>query len=445
MRSLLVFAVIVLLTASCSSSSDSDSGSRSPSPSSSAVTSIDVSDENSVSTGSFKLQGEPVVLSSNNVECIVSSRVIAGGDVSLAEVLKSLGMNVPKTDPQHCYLFSAEISDDLRRYHTDVHENLIAYVGGYDRYVHITYEVDGDNTEALAALDQFEYFYDNNGQQVEPSIDFVSDRRSCLSGFARGNQYDGYNEFSFCNQPNPLSDPMWEWDRKNFGSDVMMYNIINGWVHEYYHHVQKAHTLGRSLGMPADCCGGKNHTGSPAWFVEGQAQVFPTLFLREVFDDLQITKDLGLEGACAGDPQLAGNGPDQPLWERVAWQTNCNMTQKFESASKAIRGVAEDWDKCSGFSALEEMRETWTCAGHMEILNFYLAYLTSFETLFIDLHQDVWALGFDGALDLHYGLTKEELYADFNQFMIDNPSPPEGFFPTQPLSDLVDFWSIESG
>ncbi len=375
----------------------------------------------------------------------MSSRVVADGDASLAEVLKRLGMNVPKTDPQHCYLFSAEISDDLRRYHTDVHENLIAYVGGYDRYVHITYEVDGDNTEALAALDKFEYFYDNNGQQVEPSIDFVSDRRSCLSGFARGNQYDGYNEFSFCNQPNPLTDPMWEWDRKNFGSDVMMYNIINGWVHEYYHHVQKAHTLGRSLGMPADCCGGMNHTGSPAWFVEGQAQVFPTLFLREVFDDLKITKDLGLEGACAGDPQLAGNGPDQPLWERVAWQTNCNMTQKFESASKAIRGVAEDWDKCSGFSALEEMRETWTCAGHMEILNFYLAYLTSLETLFIDLHQDVWALGFDGALELHYGLTKEELYANFNQFMIDNPSPPEGFFPTQPLTDLVDFWSIESG
>ena len=375
----------------------------------------------------------------------MSSRVVADGDASLAEVLKRLGMNVPKTDPQHCYLFSAEISDDLRRYHTDVHENLIAYVGGYDRYVHITYEVDGDNTEALAALDKFEYFYDNNGQQVEPSIDFVSDRRSCLSGFARGNQYDGYNEFSFCNQPNPLTDPMWEWDRKNFGSDVMMYNIINGWVHEYYHHVQKAHTLGRSLGMPADCCGGMNHTGSPAWFVEGQAQVFPTLFLREVFDDLKITKDLGLEGACAGDPQLAGNGPDQPLWERVAWQTNCNMTQKFESASKAIRGVAEDWDKCSGFSALEEMRETWTCAGHMEILNFYLAYLTSLETLFIDLHQDVWALGFDGALELHYGLTKEELYANFNQFMIDSPSPPEGFFPTQPLTDLVDFWSIESG
>ena len=382
-----------------------------------------------------------------NVKCVVSPRVMADNEASIAEVLKSLGMNVPKMDPEHCYLFSAEISDDLRRYHADVHQKLIGYVGGYDRYVHITYEVDGDNSEALAALNQFEYFYDNNGRQVEPSIDFIFDRRSCLAGFSRANLYDGLNKFSFCNQPNPLTDPMWEWDRENFGPDVFMYMIINGWVHEYYHHVQRAHTLGRSLGMPADCCGGKDHTGSPAWFVEGQARVFPTLFLRDTFDDLQITKDLGLEGACAGDPRLAGNGPGQPLWMRAAHMANCNMTQKFESASRAIRGEAEDWEsnKCSGFSELEEMRETWTCASHMEILNFYLAYLTSFETLFIDLHEDVWALGFEGALNLHFGLTKEELYADFNKFMTDNATPPEGFFPTQPLTDLVDFWTIESG
>ena len=197
--------------------------------------------------------------------------------------------------------------------------------------------------------------------------------------------------------------------------------------------------------MPADCCGGRNHTGSPAWFVEGQAQVFPTLFLRDVFDDLQITKDLGLEGACAGDPRLNGNGPDQPLRERVSWQTNCNMTQKFESASRAIRGEGDEWEECTGFSELEEMRETWVCPNHMEILNFYLAYLTSFETLFISLHEDVWALGFEGALDKHFGLTKDELYEQFNQFMRDNPTPPEDFFPTERLDELVDFWGIKSG
>ncbi len=246
----------------------------------------------------FSLDGEPIVVVSDNVDCVISPRVIVepANPPSIADVQRGIGVNVPKSDPEHCYLFSAEIPDELRRYHADVHQKLIDYVGGYDRYIHITYEVEGDNTEALEVLDQFGYFYDNSGQPVEPSIDLVYDRRSCLSGFGRDGQWDGYNDFSFCNQPNPLTDPMWEWDVENFGPEVFMYNTINGWVHEYYHHVQGAHTLGRSLGMPADCCGGRNHTGSPAWFVEGQAQVFPTLFLRDVFDDLQITKDLGLRG-----------------------------------------------------------------------------------------------------------------------------------------------------
>lgn len=436
MRFWWVSVLAVLLAASCSSS---DTDFESASVSSTAAPSLVHGGEREV------VGGETVVLNSGVVDCVIPPYIEAKPGTAIDFVWRETKKNVPSLNPKHCYLFSVEIPDDLRRYHADVHEKMIAYVGGYDNYVHITYELDGDNNEALAALEQMDYFYDNNGQSVEPSIDFIYSRRSCLSGFSPGNKHDGYNDFSFCNQPNPLTDPMWEWDRQNFGPDVMMYNIIHGWVHEYYHHVQRAHTLGRSNGMPEDCCGGRNHTGSPAWYVEGQAAVFPTLFLRETFDDLEVTKDLGLEGACAGDPRLGGNGPVQPLRERVAWQMNCNSTQKFELASRAIRGEAEDWDKCSGFSALEEMRETWTCAGHMEILNFYLAYLTSFETLFIDLHEDVWRLGFDGALELHFGLTKEQLYEEFNQFMIDNPSPPEGFFPTQPLTGLVDFWSIESG
>ena len=445
MRFWWVSVLAVLWAVSCSSS-DTNSESVSVTSASTAAPSLVHGGENDATGNAFEVVGETVVLNSDVVDCVIPPYIEAQPGTAKDFVWRETEKNVPSLNPKHCYLFSVEIPDDLRRYHADVHQKMIAYVGGYDNYVHITYELDGDNNEALAALEQMGYFYDNDGQPVEPSIQFVFERRACLGGFSPGNKHGGHNDFSFCNQPNPLTDPMWEWDRQNFGPDVMMYNIINGWVHEYYHHVQRAHTLGRSNGMPEDCCGGWNHTGSPAWYVEGQAQVFPTLFLRETFDDLEVTKDLGLEGACAGDPRLVGNGSDYPLWERVAWQTNCNMTQKFERASRAIRGEGEsERDECEGFSALEEMRETWTCAGHMEILNFYLAYLTSFETLFVDLHEDVWRLGFDGALDLHFGLTKEQLYEDFNQFMIDNPSPPEEFFPTQPLTELVDFWSIESG
>ncbi|MGA1753834.1 MAG: hypothetical protein ACO395_10870, partial [Pontimonas sp.] len=224
----------------------------------------EASGEGQNSDSGFSLDGEPIVVVSDNVDCVISPRVIVEGNTTVDEAFRDIGMNLPKSDPEHCYLFSAEIPDDFRRYHADVHQKLIDYVGGYDRYVHITYEVEGDNTEALEVLDQFGYFYNNNGQPVEPSIDLVYDKRSCLSAFWRGdvpNRGEGYNQISFCNQPNPLTDPMWEWDRENFPPEVFMYNIINGWVHEYYHHVQRAHTLGRSLGMPADCCGGRNHTG----------------------------------------------------------------------------------------------------------------------------------------------------------------------------------------
>ncbi|MGA1551423.1 MAG: hypothetical protein ACO38A_04990, partial [Ilumatobacteraceae bacterium] len=169
----------------------------------------EASGEGQNSDSGFSLDGEPIVVVSDNVDCVISPRVIVepANPPSIADVQRGIGVNVPKSDPEHCYLFSAEIPDDFRRYHADVHQKLIDYVGGYDRYVHITYEVEGDNTEALEILDQFGYFYDNNGQPVEPSIDVVYERRSCLSGFGRDGRWDGYNDFSFCNQPNPLTDP----------------------------------------------------------------------------------------------------------------------------------------------------------------------------------------------------------------------------------------------
>ena len=101
------------------------------------------------------MDGEPIVVASDNVDCVISPQVIVDGDTPVDAVFRDIGMNMPKPDPEHCYLFSAEIPDELRRYHTDVHQKLIDYVGGYDRYVHITYEIEGDNAEALEVLDQY--------------------------------------------------------------------------------------------------------------------------------------------------------------------------------------------------------------------------------------------------------------------------------------------------
>ena len=48
-------------------------------------------------------------------------------------------------------------------------------------------------------------------------------------------------------------------------------------------------------------------------------------------------------------------------------------------------------------------------------------------------------------LKKHTGMYSDELYVSFNNFILDNPTPPEGFFPEEPLNELVDFWSINSG
>ena len=63
----------------------------------------------------------------------------------------------------------------------------------------------------------------------------------------------------------------------------------------------------------------------------------------------------------------------------------------------------------------------------------------------IKFHEDIYELGFPETLRKYTGQSFEELYESFNTFILDNPTPPEGFFPEEPLNELVDFWSINSG
>ena len=45
------------------------------------------------------------------------------------------------------------------------------------------------------------------------------------------------------------------------------------------------------MGMEGDCCGSGDFTNTPAGFIEGQANLFPTLFWKENFNDLTISKE----------------------------------------------------------------------------------------------------------------------------------------------------------
>ncbi len=47
----------------------------------------------------FSLDGEPIVVVSDNVDCVISPRVIVEGDTTVAEVLRDIGMNAPQVGP----------------------------------------------------------------------------------------------------------------------------------------------------------------------------------------------------------------------------------------------------------------------------------------------------------------------------------------------------------
>jgi len=332
---------------------------------------------------------------------------------------------VPKQDPQHWYLFSESITEDLVSEHAEIHGFLVDVIGGYDRFVHIIYEPDDPNTENLRILNGLGV---RNGR-LDSAAD-LHELKSCLSGFIAFGRDDGRHHHSLCVQHNPLTDPRKasRWD----GDAAARYGMYHGWVHEYFHHYQRAHAFDRSMGMPGECCGLRNPIGAPAWWVEGTANAFPHVFMKEYFDRFTYTVENGHR--FDGDDEASG-------WIRSA--INDHWDWFYGEAKREAMGLEPG---CEAASPAEEYRDTKTCDWFL--MNVYLAYLTSWQVVWVDLPADMWALDFDGSFAKHVGMSVDEFYESYNAFMRsgdpDDPAP-DGFFPDRPLAELVDFWAIESG
>ena len=117
----------VLLAASCSSS-DTNSESVSVTSASTAAPSLVHGGESDATGNAFEVVGETVVLNSDVVDCVIPPYIEAQPGTAKDFVWRETKKNVPSLNPKHCYLFSVEIPDDLRRYHADVHKKMIAYV-----------------------------------------------------------------------------------------------------------------------------------------------------------------------------------------------------------------------------------------------------------------------------------------------------------------------------
>ena len=394
-----------------------------------------------------------------NVKCKITP-FVKSTNLSKKEYLESIGLNKPKSkeDAEFCFLFSDNFSDQFRRDAMELHDKLFEIIGAYDRFVYYVYTLDGDNEEAISILNEIGVWGGNI-----TSIDQVFERRSCLSAFWRFADFAEakLNEYSFCNWPDPFEHTPWIANEKN--KNIARYEVMNGWAHEYFHHFQRAHTFERALGMSSECCGLYNPIEAPAWWVEGAALVFPNYFLKEIYPDLSLTKENNF-------PTPKRKGHDGSVEDKICsafssggtWSywifIYCDEEGVYGKVKKSMMGQDPYGGniKCSGFcveckefTAKEESRDTRKCGvGGSFIANVYLAYITSYETMFFGILEDSWEIGFPASFEKHVGMTMDEFYVQFTKFMregnIDDP-PPQGFFPKEPLSKLVDFSSVDSG
>ena len=366
-------------------------------------------------------------LNSGNVSFEIRSA--CPSDYSDADYLRCAKTNIPTLTPE-IYLLIGDSPKIPEEYESDLRQVLDWLIDmglGYDRYVHIVYELDGGNEESLRTLAQLGLLikggtpYDD---QPVSDISHIHDQRSCLSAFWGYAPDDQKRKYNFCIQPNRLTDPRLEFDRLNNYDQFYYERLLGNLLHEYCHHVQRAHTLDLHMGNIGDCCGIDTAVEAPPFWIEGAAVVFPHMFTKEKFYEFDYTKRNGLTD-------------DSVLIDRVGYYRK----QKQKVQEEGGRCYLGSRDGVGLDGVVRQPQCDWGMAA------YYLAYNASHQIMWVDIPRDMWSMGFPAAFQKHVGLTVDEFAESYSNFMSsgspDDP-PPEGFYTEKPLSELVDFWSLKT-
>ena len=226
-----------------------------------------------------------------------------------AYLLAEAGRNVPKKNPEFHIFFGDTISKQYQNDNKKLMDILIDVFGGYDRWVHAVYDYDvkATNETLVSGLEKLGYFKYNFDSGATPSFTRVVERASCLSGFSGGPRRP-LDDYSFCNNIYTVTGQNLAYDLQAFSEKGMRYRAATIiMIHEYHHHVQIAHELGKEGNMgngpgepfPPDGF-------APQWWVEGTAGITPPWIMRDYINEFEITKEFGF----TYDEIIAAKNPD---------------------------------------------------------------------------------------------------------------------------------------
>lgn len=336
--------------------------------------------------------------------------------VSLKDHYVSLEYNKPQDAFAQEIVTSSDVASSVIDEWYEVQENLNSIIGSYNRYIMTITTTDEYSQEVFDRLAEVGW------EQELKIVDGYLVGAGCLTGVG-----------DWLEIPDPYALRLmdyefiqWPHETKEWGSPLPYRQavIYHGWAHEYFHRYQRAHTLDRALGTSRDGWSQRNPVESPAWYVEGAAIIFPDLWLRHYLSELSAFAGLSFD-----DVNVEG----------------MDLDRTFRQTKREMNGL-EEQSNCDAFTADEEIRETSRC--NWGIFNAYIAHLSSYQTLWVDIMEDINTMGFDASFEKHVGMTKEDAYRRYNEFMKTGPvdaPPPQGFFPEGPITGYVDFLNIDSG
>ena len=192
--------------------------------------------------------------------------------------------------------------------------------------------------------------------------------------------------------------------------------IYHGYAHEYFHRYQRSYHYELNMGN-------LDSVDTPVWWIEGAAILFPNIWLNQNWQEIKLFKGLSFS-------DIDVEGVNLDMW--------------YKNSRREAQGVFEDDTRCNNYM-MTELDRSYDTSGFcfIGIANAYLAYITSYETVWVDIPKDIYDLTFEGSFQKHTNMTLDEFYDKFNSFMRDGDPddlPPPGFFPDKPISEIVDFF-----
>ena len=325
--------------------------------------------------------------------------------------LISIGYNVPRRgsldELNQEFVGGLNLEPGYKERFVEIQNSINAVLGGYPNYVNLAYDPNGTEEDAKPLFDRLtEIEYKPKVKQW--TIAELDKYKSCLSGSDPGGwRTPSTYPYSICLESlEKIYAYRYERGpptRRNYAQLALHY------AHEYFHHYQRAHALERGLDYQDDTINPESTVQAPTWWTEGAAIAFQNAWYKSNWNSLSFLKDE--KNVSIGD---------------IAWRSRGSH-------------CSSDWF----MNESEEKYSTRSGCSSAVMAVAFMAHLTSWKTVWIDIPQDYYDLGFWGAFEKHIGMTNKEFYDAYNKFLRSGNDPPQGWTPPQgPISEYADFWEI---